>query len=417
MVTAKEMLIGTYASWAPMPTEQQIAKCTHLSLAFIVPDGAEGKIKHEYYSRNIDSVVAMCHRHGVKVSLAFAGGGVAIDSTLMGVPAHRATLITNLLDFMTEYNLDGLDNDWEPVFMSPEEKMWKTNNDITRYYNVFTKEFRDSLDARFGVGEKIFSAAVMPLNWTPYQDTLLAKKSAHFPYGFWDYLDYVIIMAYDNETGAGHSTFDFVFDQGDRNTLHHWYQFGIPLEKMVLGLPLYGRGAWGGAHAGVDYDKIIAAFPDIDSLTDAVTMDVGGGELVYGFNGQATVLRKQAEAKYMGLMGVLLCFMHADMPLDHPRSLLAVLQPDEVSIIGEQYVVQGGAQLSYSCVENRLAFSKAFKAPHQLTIYGLNGQVIRTAAITPQKSSVTLPAEMAPGLYIMHLSGAEYSGAWKHQIQ
>ncbi len=159
-ITAKEMVIGTYASWEPMPSEAQIAKCTHLSLALIQPNGFEGAIKSGFTKDNLDSVVTISHRHNVKVSLAFGGGGVAIDSSLMGVPKHRATLITNLLNFMELYNLDGFDNDWEPIFINDEALMWKTNNHLKKYYGVFTKEFRDSLDARFGAGNKIFSAAI-----------------------------------------------------------------------------------------------------------------------------------------------------------------------------------------------------------------------------------------------------------------
>lgn len=416
-LSAKEMVIGTYAYWKPMPTEAQIAKCTHLSLAFIHPQGHEGNITTGFRSKDLDSVVTMSHRHGVKVSLAFGGGGVTIDSTLMGVPEHRAKLITNLLNFIEEYNLDGFDNDWEPTFINDEALMWKTNNDLKRYYNAFTEDFRDSLDARFGVGKKIFSAAIMPLNWTSYENSPYKDDCAHFPHGFWNYLDYVILMAYDNDIGAAHSTFEFVFDEGERNTIHHWHTFGIPIEKMVLGLPIYGRAGWSGTRPGLDYNEILAEFPHIDSTVDVVTMDAGDGAHPYGFNGQATIIKKQAEAKRRGLMGVLLCFLHGDMPLDHPRSLLAVLQPEESAVIDGQHMVQGNSQLAYRVTKDQLIFSKPFDRSHNLTIYGINGQLIRHVTIQPKQKSLHFsPKDFAPGLYLLHLTGPAFSVAWKHHV-
>ena len=70
------------------------------------------------------------------------------------------------------------------------------------------------------------------------------KKISHFPNnGWWNYLDWVSLMNYDNDLGLKHATYESVF--GKDGSLNYWIKFGIPETKIVTGLPFYGRAGWG----------------------------------------------------------------------------------------------------------------------------------------------------------------------------
>ena len=58
----------------------------------------------------------MAHASGVKVLISLFGGGGSGPSTLsaaMNSTTARTTLVTNCLNFVAQYGLDGLDLDWE----------------------------------------------------------------------------------------------------------------------------------------------------------------------------------------------------------------------------------------------------------------------------------------------------------------
>jgi chitinase len=80
------------------------------------------------------NVVALAHAAGKKVLISVAGSG---PGGFMGATTNalRATFITNLVNFITTYNYDGLDIDWEPL----------ANSEVTQYSN-FVKELRVSLN-------------------------------------------------------------------------------------------------------------------------------------------------------------------------------------------------------------------------------------------------------------------------------
>lgn len=320
---AQDKIIGTLMGWKKPPAEEQIKACDIVMVGFLEPQGFQGDIKVKYSQSYIDSVASMGRRNGVKITAAFGGGDTPIDDKLMSVPEHRHRLISNLVDHVQKNNLDGIDNDWEPVMLNDEDETFRINEVIRNYYLIFTQELRDSLDSRFGEGKKSLSASIFPTNVVYYSNPEYKKKSDHFPKGFAQYLDFVSLMCYDDGVGKNHATIDSIFKTG--GYVDHWMEQGIPREKLVVGLAGYGRGAWSGHKVTMGYNALIEAAPALDSITDTLRCDFGGGEMVYGFNSQATVLEKQKRAKENGLNGVMLLSIDYDVPMDHPRSLLAVL--------------------------------------------------------------------------------------------
>jgi len=121
-----------------MPASQvDFSALTHV-IHFSIAPNADGTLSTTVNSmtpvRSID-LVANAHASGCPVLICVAGSG---SGGFMGATteANRATFIANLLDFMTTYNYDGIDIDWEPLNTSEADQ-----------YASFVQELRIALNS------------------------------------------------------------------------------------------------------------------------------------------------------------------------------------------------------------------------------------------------------------------------------
>ncbi len=303
-----------------IPSENQLKNISHLAISFLRPINSNGDIGLTSGWENINSIVSLAQKHNVKTLISFGGGEFTITSELMGVNEHRKNLINNILNFIEKYNLDGFDCDWEPSWNNNKNEMEIVNNTINNYYYIFIKEFRKALDVKFGEGSKSFSAAVLNKNLIWYSQD---KQVAHFPQnGWWNYLDWISLMNYDNELGSLHATFDSVF--GSSGSVSHWTNFGIPKNKIVTGIPFYARAGWG--NEWLFYKDIVAFYPSINDTVDFISYGKNNLEMKnYGFNGISTVTQKAREIKKLNLAGVMMWQLDGDLPIKNKKSLLRAI--------------------------------------------------------------------------------------------
>ena len=305
------------------PTEDQFKKMTHVSISFLRAANSNGDIVMTNGWENIDDVITSAHSNNVKVLISFGGGEFKVTSELMGVKENRQNLIKNIIDFMIKHNLDGFDCDWEPSWINNKEEMEAINNAITNYYIVFIKEFREALDIEFGKGNKLFTAAILNANSIWYSDE---KQIAHFPQnGWWNYLDWVSLMNYDNDVGEKHATFESVF--GVNGSVAYWTTFGIPHKKIVTGIPFYARAGWGSEW--LFYKQVIEMNPAIqDTLNFIIHNKNDSGDKVYGFNGAKVAVQKVAKGKNLNLAGIMFWQLEGDVPSFHKKSLLKAMHEE-----------------------------------------------------------------------------------------
>ena len=305
------------------PTTDQFKKMTHVSISFLRAANSDGDIKMTNGWEIIDEVIAAAHSNNVKVLISFGGGEFKVTSELMGVKENRQNLIRNIIDFMIKHNLDGFDCDWEPSWINDKAEMEAINNAITNYYIVFIKEFREALDIEFGKGNKLFTAAILNANNIWYSDE---KQIAHFPQnGWWNYLDWVSLMNYDNDVGEKHATFESVF--GVNGSVAYWTTFGIPHKKIVTGIPFYARAGWGSEW--LFYKQVIEMNPTIsDTLNFIIHNKNDSGDKVYGFNGTKVAVQKVAKGKNLNLAGIMFWQLAGDVPSFHKKSLLKAMHEE-----------------------------------------------------------------------------------------
>ena len=302
------------------PTNAQFNKMTHIVISFLRATNSNGDISMTSGWDNLREVVSAAHANNVKAIISFGGGQFKVTSKLMGIKSNRQNLINNIIEFIKIYNLDGFDCDWEPSWIDDKVQMEAINNSITYYYLTFIKEFRKALDKKFGKGNKTFSAAILNKNSIWYSPI---KKISHFPNnGWWNYLDWVSLMNYDNDLGPKHATIESVF--GKDGSLNYWIKFGIPETKIVTGLPFYGRAGWG--EDWLFYKDIFKINPMIADDVDFIIYSKDNrSKKKYGFNNVATVRKKVAKNKELMLPGIMLWQLDGDLPSDHRRSLLKTI--------------------------------------------------------------------------------------------
>ena len=207
-----------------------------------------------------------------------------------------------------------------PSWVEDKVEIEAINNAITHYYITFIKEFREALDAEFGKGKKIFTAAILNGNSIWYS---ARKQISHFPKnGWWNYLDWVALMNYDNDLGSKHATFESVF--GVKGSVVYWTKFGIPQAKIITGVPFYARAGWGAEW--LSYKNIVEMNPSIADTVDFIIYNKNNsGEKEYGFNGISIVIQKVAEGKKLNLPGIMFWQLAGDLPIDHEKSLLKAM--------------------------------------------------------------------------------------------
>jgi chitinase len=231
-------------------------KLTHLNVAFINPDstGAFAEV------RGLKEIVKNAHSHQVKVLVSIAGGRAPAYLRSLVSSSNRASFVAHLLKLMNDYELDGIDVDFEGSFLNQD-------------YEGFITELAKAIKPK-----GLLTAAVS----TQYGARFTALSLQQF--------DFINIMSYDKtgpwrpQNGGPHSTLTMAVDD-----LEYWQrEKGVAKDKLSLGVPFYGY-SFGPAGAGsLPYKRIVTTYPGSEDKDEVKTPD--GGILYY--NGTATIKTK-----------------------------------------------------------------------------------------------------------------------------
>ncbi|KAI5477668.1 glycoside hydrolase family 18 protein [Pseudohyphozyma bogoriensis] len=176
------------------------------------------------------------HRH-LKVLLSIGGWTYSPNfAAPCGTVEGRAEFVRSSIELLENYGLDGLDIDWE----------YPKNEGEAQNYVDLLRELREGLDrhaASKGIpyehGYELTIAA--PAGPSNYEKLKLREMDQYL--SFWN------LMAYDYsgswESTAGHQA--ALYDQGGPNAIstdkavRFFTGAGVPVDKIVIGIPLYGR--------------------------------------------------------------------------------------------------------------------------------------------------------------------------------
>nr|XP_016929885.1 acidic mammalian chitinase [Drosophila suzukii] len=225
--------------------------CTHLIYAFLgIEETGQLRVIDAYLDLednggrgNIKSFNALKLKNPVLKTLVAVGGwneGSKRFSLVASDPLKRAKFVDDVVRFLQRHGFDGLDLDWE----YPGQRHSLENADQSNYI-TFLKELKEGLEP-FGflltaaVGSAQFSAEIsydIPA-MVPYLD--LINVMAYDLHGPWDQVVGINAPLYAAESDSNDAT-------GRQQQLNvdaivkYWLQAGAPPEKLIVGVPFYGR--------------------------------------------------------------------------------------------------------------------------------------------------------------------------------
>ncbi|HEX6430864.1 MAG TPA: glycosyl hydrolase family 18 protein, partial [Niastella sp.] len=209
---AQFKVVGYLPTWAGSVSNIQFNKLTHVNYAFLIPTSTGGYQPIENASK-LQSLVTAAHANGVKVlvSVGGGGGGNAFHS-IVANSTYRTNFANSMLALAKQYNLDGIDIDWEYPSDGAE-----ANNFLL---------MMQTLSATMHNNGKLCTIAV------------IGDYGSHIVTGVFATVDYLTIMAYD-DNDYQHSTYNVAV-----RCMNYWRGRGVPAAKAILGVPFYCRPTW-----------------------------------------------------------------------------------------------------------------------------------------------------------------------------
>lgn len=177
----------------------------------------------------------------IKIVLSVGGWGADGFSQAARTEEGRALFAVSAVSLVETYGLDGIDIDWE----YPGTSLAGIGSHVNdkENYTLLLKALRESLNHM--EGEKSLSVAVGGDVYFALQTDMEAASK---------YLDYVQLMTYDLQGGfqkvTGHHAALYhsegnLLDVCVDKAVKAFHEAGVPMEKLILGVPFYSR-QWNG---------------------------------------------------------------------------------------------------------------------------------------------------------------------------
>ncbi|KAJ2901443.1 hypothetical protein GGI21_004691, partial [Coemansia aciculifera] len=210
-VFGRANVVGYYPNWVSMPSIS-FDKYTHVNFAFAIPTASGGLTYNNQGA--MPGVVASLHAVGTNALISVGGWtGSGLFSSILKSPTSRSSLLTNITAYLTTYNLDGVDIDWEyPGRQGDTCNVVDVNSDTSNFL-AFLQDLRALLDTTFGSRNKLLTLAVRvePFDGPagPISDVTAFAKVA----------DFINLMTYDiagtwNPTTSANAPLQFAAGQG-----------------------------------------------------------------------------------------------------------------------------------------------------------------------------------------------------------
>ncbi|MGD8537515.1 MAG: glycoside hydrolase family 18 protein [Candidatus Aminicenantes bacterium] len=233
-------------------TKIEYKHITHLAHAFTMPDSEGNLVIEEGYL--YPELITAAHKNGVKVIMSVGGWGRSEGFPGMAQRReNRQRFIEQVLDFCETYSYDGVDIDWEYV-SNPEEQ--EDFIDLSRELSDALKSHEPPLLLTIAVPAGHFWG-----RWFSYEEVV-------------EYYDFISFMTYDFHgewtDHSGHNSPLYRCYHDLCGSVDDSYKYAlsrqIPKEKLLLGIPFYGR--------SFDCGGLYQKFHKCESYSFAEVMDL-----------------------------------------------------------------------------------------------------------------------------------------------
>ena len=238
-IESDKVVIAYVTSWSSAIPDP--AHITHINYAF-------GHVTNSFDGVRIDNperlkaMVALKEvKPELKVLLSVGGWGSGRFSEMAATDANRKAFAKDCLRVVEEFGLDGIDIDWE--YPTSDAAGISASPEDTDNFTLLMKELRKALPA----GKLLTMASVATAEYVNFKEVV-------------EYLDFVNIMTYDMASAPKHHSGMYRSEMSpgitcEEGIMAH-FEAGVPMEKLVFGMPFYGR-ASGALEGFNDYKSLI----------------------------------------------------------------------------------------------------------------------------------------------------------------
>ena len=203
----------------------------------------------------------------LKVLLSIGGWGAGRFSEMAASPFNRHAFAKDCRRIVKEFNLDGIDIDWE--YPTQSSANISSSPEDTQNYTALMHDLRKALGKK-----KLLTCATIASG--EYIDFLNCIK----------YINFVNVMSYDMANPPKHHSALYPSSISGWMTtsqaIENHIKNGVPKDKIVMGMPFYGRGDNKYRAYPKDSDPSIKELWSEESQVPYLANEKG--ELVYGFD-------------------------------------------------------------------------------------------------------------------------------------
>ena len=266
---ASKVVVAYVTSWTetiPDPTVM-----THINYAFgHVNDSFDG-VRIDNPDRLRRMVALKQQNPQLKVLLSVGGWGSGRFSEMAGSDENRLSFAKDCRRVVDEFGLDGIDIDWE--YPTQSSAGISSSPDDTKNFTLLMRDLRQQLG-----GDRLLTCA-----------TIASGEYIDFRSCI-QYLDLVNVMSYDMGNPPYHHSALYPSEITDWMTtsaaIAAHLKAGVPQDKLVMGMPLYGRGKQGYTTEPDSTRGVTECWHEqslVPYLVDAQ------GELVMGFENERSI--------------------------------------------------------------------------------------------------------------------------------
>lgn len=328
-----EAVVGYYAGWAAYqgwtPDQIPAEDLTQINYAFarIDPDTLTIALEDPAHDKKNLAALRRLRQENRHLKLLISVGGWSDSryfSDAASTAARREKFAASCVDFVVEHGLDGVDLDWEYPVSGGEAGTIHRPEDKQNFTRLL-EELRTQLDRQGRRDGKDYSLTIAGAAGGWYLNQIEAVKVA-------DIVDHIFLMGYDLH-GPWDTYADFnaplyapsgASPQGRSSiadSVQAYLDKGIPAEKIVLGMPLYGyayqgaRGQDNGLYStytsarSVSYKALKKSYLSHDAYRqlrhgEAQVPYLYGNKTFVSYDDAASLSAKSALARSRGLGGI-----------------------------------------------------------------------------------------------------------------
>lgn len=267
-------VVGYYAAWASgqgyKPDQLPAEQFTQINYAFgKIENGKAGLSDPSRDRTNLQGLTALRRRNpGLKIVLSIGGWDESTYfSDVAATSSARTAFAQSCLDLLLTHNLDGVDLDWEYPVSGGTAGVIHRPQDKSNF-TLLLEAIRTTLDRQGRKDGKEYVLSIAGAAGGGYLNCIEPQAVAGL-------VDHVFLMAYDFH-GPWDSYADFNaplhtptgspsrYGNSVDDGITAWLNRGVPAEKLVLGMPLYGYLYQGVSSRG---DGLYSSFSSAQSVS------------------------------------------------------------------------------------------------------------------------------------------------------